>query len=74
MSVNAVKCFRCDAELENVMSRESIQPMGGLAFRSYGHYGTSVFDPMNDTYVEIAICDVCLRENVFEIYGTGAIK
>ena len=36
------------------------QPYGGLAFQSEGHYGSTVFDPMDGTYLEVNICDECL--------------
>jgi hypothetical protein len=36
------------------------QPYDGLAFQSQGHYGSTVFDPMDGTYLEINICDECL--------------
>lgn len=35
--------------------------MGGTAFRIYGHYGSTVFDPMDGSSLEIVICDECLE-------------
>ncbi len=40
---------------------EGNQPQRGLEFISYGHYGSTVFDPMNGSYLVINICDVCLE-------------
>jgi hypothetical protein len=35
--------------------------MGGIAFITYGHYGTTFFDPMNGDRLQIVICDECLK-------------
>ena len=53
-------CVRCDGSMENVNTAGN-QPMGGLAFVSHGHYGSTVFDPMNGDYLELNICDACLE-------------
>ena len=59
-----MKCFRCDKELENVLNFHNvIQPKDGLAFVTYGHYGSTFFDPMDGTKLEIVICDECLKNN-----------
>lgn len=59
--VEAVQCVRCNTELDNVLaSDDGFQPMGGLAFRTYGHYGSTEFDPMDGSYIEIVLCDICL--------------
>ena len=42
--------------------------MNGVAFASYGHYGTAYFDPMDGSKIEIVICDPCLTENEECIY------
>lgn len=36
------------------------QPSGGLSFHTYGHYGSSFFDPMDGSAIQIAVCDDCL--------------
>ena len=36
---------------------------GGLMFQTYGHYGTTVFDPMTGEYLEIVVCDECIKQN-----------
>lgn len=36
------------------------QPYAGTAFTSSGHYGSTIFDPMNASLIEINICDPCL--------------
>lgn len=39
------------------------QPHGGTAFVSYGHYGSTAFDPGDGTFLEINVCDECLTRN-----------
>jgi hypothetical protein len=39
------------------------QPAEGTAFQSQGHYGSTVFDPMDGSYIEINVCDDCLRKH-----------
>jgi hypothetical protein len=65
-------CICCGRELEN-FTEDSIQPLGGLAFRSYGHYGSSIFDPVGieNMYLELTVCDPCVLFRLSRIYGTG---
>lgn len=60
MSVNALPCLVCGAELVNVMADAENQPDGATAFETYGHYGSTAFDPMDGTALEINVCDACL--------------
>lgn len=65
-------CIVCGAQLEFVWKHvEEVefenQPGDGLAFQSYGHYGCTVFDPIDADgktcqYLEINVCDNCLRK------------
>lgn len=69
-------CLVCDKELENWNytddnERKSFHPLDGLHFRSYGHYGSTVFDPMDGSSLDIAICDECLLKHRNKIYGNG---
>lgn len=63
---NAVPCFRCGQVLDYAFSRPvgappHNQPADGCVFRSYGNYGSTVFDPYRESaWLEIAICDACL--------------
>lgn len=52
-------CVRCDKELDDI---STYQPNDGLCFMSYGHYGSTVFDPLDGSYLEIVICDECLQK------------
>jgi hypothetical protein len=62
MKINCIKCHR---ELEHwdvyPPEEQQMHPIGGTVFRTYGNYGSSVFDPMDATYLDISICDECLR-------------
>ena len=58
-------CIVCNAEVKNwdeaySHGEEKIHPIGGTVFRTYGHYGSTVFDPMDGSYLEIVVCDDCL--------------
>jgi hypothetical protein len=55
-------CIICNRELENVVpASEGNQPYGGTAFFTHGHYGSTYFDPVDGTALEINLCDDCLR-------------
>lgn len=69
---NKVSCFVCDKELDNMeYDNVEIHPMDGLHFRTYGHYGSAIFDPMNGSYLDIAICDKCVAERSEKVKGSG---
>lgn len=55
-------CIVCGGSLKNVGGFEENQPLRGAAFQTSGHYGSAVFDPMDGTFLEINVCDSCLRE------------
>ena len=61
MPTEALSCIVCNCRLENVFPTCENQPSDGVAFRSYGHYGSTVFDPSDGTFVEMNICDDCLK-------------
>lgn len=52
-------CLVCLKELENFDPKGN-QPLGGLEFQTHGHYGSTVFDPMDGTKLAINVCDECL--------------
>lgn len=72
-----LKCFKCDKEL-NLYSDTNKNPTvlsaldGGLWFRAYGNYGSTVYDPISEHgFLQIAVCDECVLDNltnVSEIY------
>lgn len=70
--MKTIPCLVCDKELTNWdWSDEHIQPLSGLHFKSYGHYGSAVFDPMDGSSLDIAVCDECLLKHKDKICGTG---
>lgn len=62
MSAETLPCIVCLKELDAVMPDADNQPHEGLTFASLGHYGTTAFDPMDGSYLELNICDQCLVE------------
>lgn len=71
MADDALPCIRCDKPLKNVDPEYTSgnQPYEGTAFTTYGHYGSTIFDPMDGTILEINICDECLKG----LQGTGKV-
>jgi len=75
--VNKIPCIVCHKELNNLDydmhdgKRVEVHPMDGLHFRTYGHYGSTVFDPMDGTSLDIAICDHCITKNIDKVRGSG---
>jgi hypothetical protein len=67
----------CTKELDNLeyemqnSKMVEVHPMGGLHFRTHGHYGSTIFDPMDGSYLDIAICDGCVMKNLNKVRGTG---
>lgn len=61
MSDNALPCIVCKKQLKTVWGDER-WPSEGTAFHTEGHYGSTVFDPMDLSSLVIAICDECLTE------------
>jgi hypothetical protein len=54
-------CIVCEKDLEDVYpSHPGNQPLHGTAFTTHGHYGSTVFDPMDGSYLDLSICDECL--------------
>jgi hypothetical protein len=61
MTKLALPCIRCGKELRNVDETATNQPYEGTAFQSPGHYGSTIYDPMDGRFIEINLCDECLR-------------
>lgn len=61
MAKFALPCIACGNELVNVDAEvETNQPYNGTAFTSHGHYGSTIYDPMDGHYLELNVCDACL--------------
>jgi hypothetical protein len=66
-------CIICKREVENwdeayPEDALKVHPIGGTSFRTYGHYGSSVFDPMDASYIEVVFCDPCLTQHLDYTY------
>jgi hypothetical protein len=75
---NKIPCIVCTKELDNLEyemrstgNMVEVHPMNGLHFRTYGHYGSTIFDPMDGTCIDLAICDECIMSNLDKLRGTG---
>ena len=66
-------CIVCNTEVDNwdvyPEDKPQVHPIGGTVFRTYGHYGSSVFDPMDASYLDIVICDGCLKSRLACTYS-----
>lgn len=68
--VEYCQCFKCGQRLENLSAsfgNLGFQPLGGTCFGTYGHYGSTVFDPVDGSKLEIVICDECLEPLIGEV-------
>lgn len=61
MTDQALPCIICGHRLRNVTQDVENQPEEGIACISHGNYGSTVFDPMDGTFLEFNICDECLK-------------
>lgn len=57
-----LSCIKCEEVLSNIGGDQWIQPNDGLVFDSHGHYGSTFFDPMDGSKIQIVVCDKCLRD------------
>lgn len=58
--MHALSCIACGKPLVNVTEDSINQPYVGTSFSSHGHYGSTVWDPMDGELLEINVCDTCL--------------
>lgn len=56
---NTATCIVCRKSMPN-FTHIGYQPENGLAFQTLGHYGSTYFDPMDGSYLEISVCDECV--------------
>jgi len=69
--MRTVACIICKEILDNSFAMSGdIQPIGGLHFFTYGHYGSTYFDPMDGSTLNLAICDDCVYQNIKYISKT----
>ena len=57
-------CIVCGYQPKHVFNEEteSNQPYEATCFMTQGHYGSTFFDPMDGSYLEINVCDECLTK------------
>lgn len=70
-----INCIACDVEVENWdaachKDQPQVHPIGGTLFRTYGHYGSSIFDPIDGSYIEVVVCDECLATKMSYTHGS----
>jgi hypothetical protein len=54
-------CIACGRNLYQVDEHAGEnQPYGGTEFRTHGHYGSTIYDPMDGHYLVANICDPCI--------------
>ena len=66
-----INCIMCSVGLENwdvYPTKTVVHPIGGTVFRAYGNYGSTVFDPIDASYLDIVICDGCLTDRMDRAY------
>lgn len=71
---NKIPCIVCGHELNNLVWDENVEvhPYDGLHFRTHGHYGSAIFDPMLvPAHLDVAICDLCIMKNLDKVRGNG---
>lgn len=58
----ALPCLICGIRLHNMDGRtDNNHPENGIEFVTWGHYGTTMFDPMDHSMLVINLCDSCLE-------------
>lgn len=63
--MSTLACIVCRKALDSAIPApvpfsEDNQPSEGTAFTTEGHYGSTAFDPMDGSRLEVNICDECL--------------
>lgn len=56
-SVMPLQCMACGTP-----AASNVEPSGGLTFKTYGGYGSKLFDSFGDDFLEIYVCDPCLEK------------
>lgn len=61
--IKPLPCIVCERTLGSALPERfdgANQPYAGTVFYAYGQYGSTIFDPMDETFLEVNICDDCL--------------
>lgn len=70
-------CFACGEQLQPVFTNVTIgseQPAEAVGFYAYGQYGSTVFDPQDDSQIQINICDPCLLRNKERVWHARYVR
>ena len=68
MDKQLCKCLKCGNELENYQDgMPFVSPIDGLSFIAYGQYGSTVFDPMDGSWLQIVVCDDCVVKYFLDV-------
>ena len=59
--VTSFPCLKCGATLTRSSRDYEGQPNDGIMCQSYGNYGSTVFDPMDGSYLAFNLCDPCVK-------------
>lgn len=59
--VESFPCIKCGCTLTRVNPEYEGQPNDGIMCSSYGNYGSTVFDPMDMSFLAFNICDGCVK-------------
>lgn len=58
---DTLDCAICGSEVEWNGCPGMINNPCATVFNAFGNYGSTMFDPMDSSYLEINICDECLE-------------
>lgn len=64
-------CISCDQEQRPASPHTTPldqQPSYGLVLYTHGNYGSGLFDPMDDTHLELYLCDGCAENKAASVY------
>ena len=63
MDEMTLPCIVCGYQPESAFNGCTVNPLHkATAFNTQGHYGSTFFDPMDGSYLEINVCDECLTK------------
>jgi hypothetical protein len=57
-----VPCIVCGKQLRDIGSGDQNHANDANSFRAHGQYGSTIFDPLDGSYLEVNICDSCITE------------
>jgi len=70
-------CIACGRELEAAFSasdRAERQPADAVMFYAYGQYGSTVFDPQDESQLQVNVCDPCLLERRDRVWHARYVR